>query len=209
MSPSFPNPVSASSKLSKSRSRSSTALGSSRREEAAASPRAAGGGSAATATAAAVEGRLGLPGGFATAGLVAPEAAVFAAAGPPPQDPAAVRSLPSFYFSAERREGRSSCAVERRRKRGRGRREEIRPVWHRARLDLAAAAAVPASASECSLPLSGRSFSCRRGGSSRPSSSSSSAVLDCSCACCKQRRRRLSSSFAERGACYGVLGEPQ
>lgn len=83
-------------------------------------------------------------------------------------------------------------------------------MWHRARLDLAAAAAVPASASECSLPLSGRSFSCRRGGSSRPSSSSSSsAVLDCSCACCKQRRRRLSSSFAERGACYGVLGEPQ
>ena len=201
MSPSSPNPVSASSKKL-SRSRSSTAQGSAgSTAEGGAAASAAGAGSAATA-AAAVEGRLGLLDGVATAGLAGP---------PHEQDhPAAVRSFSSFYFSSRRREGRrSSCAVERRSEKGRGRKEEIRPLWYRARLDLAAAAAVPASASECSLPLSGRSFSCRRGGSSRPSSSSSSAVLDCSCACCKQRRRRLSSSFAERGACYGVLGEPQ
>ena len=188
MSPSSPNPVSASSKKL-SRSRSSTAQGSAgSTAEGGAAASAAGAGSAATAAASAVEGRLGLLGGVATAGLAGP---------PHEQDhPAAVRSFSSFYFPLRRREGRrSSWAVERRRsEKGRGRKEEIRPLWYRARLDLAAAAAtVTPATSTCSL------FSCSRGSSSRPSSSSSS-----------KRRLRLSPPLlAARGACYGVLGEPQ
>ena len=199
MSPSLPNPVSASPKLPRSRSSRAPGRGSTAKEEGAAWPGAARAPPAATAVAG---GRLGPLGGVTTAGLVAPEAA-FNAAGPPPQDPAAVRLLSSLHLSSVKREerGRRSDREKERRKR-----EEIRPLWYRAGLDLAATAAAFASttATTRSLPLAGRP---------RPPPPSSAGTAsrqldDRRSGRCK-RRRLSSSSLAGRGACYGVLGEPQ
>ena len=199
MSPSLPNPVSASPKLPRSRSSRAPGRGSTAKEEGAASPGAARAPPAATTAVAG--GRLGPLGGVATAGLVAPEAA-FNAAGPPPQDPAAVRLLSSLHFSSVERKGRIS-------EKERRKREEIRPLWYRARagLDLAATAAAFASttATTRSLPLAGRPRQ-------PPPSSAGTAsrqLDDRRSGRCKRRRPASSSRLAGRGACYGVLGEPQ
>ena len=199
MSPSLPNPVSASPKLPRSRSSRAPGRGSTAEREGAASPGAA----AAPAATAVAGGRLGPLGGVATAGLVAPEAAAEAAsyaAGPPPQDPAAVRLLSSLHFSSVERKGRIS-------EKERRKREEIRPLWYRAGLDLAATAAAFASTTTTtrSLPLAGRP---------RPPPPSSAGTAsrqldDRRSGRCKRRRPASSSRLAGRGACYGVLGEPQ
>ena len=201
MSPSLPNPVSASPKLPRSRSSRAPGRGSTAKEEGAAWPGAARAPPAATAVAG---GRLGPLGGVTTAGLVAPEAEEASyAAGPPPQDPAAVRLLSSLHFSSVEREGRIRSDREKERKR----REEIRPLWYRAGLDLAATAAAFASttATTRSLPLAGRPRQ-------PPPSSAGTAsrqLDDRRSGRCKRRRPASSSRLAGRGACYGVLGEPQ
>ena len=202
MSPSLPNPVSASPKLPRSRSSRAPGRGSTAEREGAASPGAA----AAPAATAVAGGRLGPLDGVANAGLVAPEAAAEAtsyAAGPPLQDPAAVRLLSSLHFSSLEREGR----IRSDRVKERTRREEIRPLWYRAGLDLAATAAAFASTTTTtrSLPLAGRPRQ-------PPPSSTGTAsrqLDDRRSGRCRRRRLSSPSRLAGRGACYGVLGEPQ
>ena len=198
MSPSLPNPVSASPKLPRSRSSRAPGRGSTAEREGAARPGAAGAPPAATAVAG---GRLGGPlDGVATAGLAAP-GADFNAAGPPPQDPAAVRSLSSLHFSSVEREGR----IRSDREKDRRRREEVRPLWYQAGLDLAATAAAFASTTTTARGLAGR----LRQPPPSSTGTGSRQLGDRRSGRCKRRRPSFSSRLAGRGACYGVLGEPQ